>query len=230
MVYQVAMVVGHSHVAEVLTRTLRLKGWVVSRESNADNEIIFIAHDILDHSNLDVLDEYTRRAIESHRWDEPEARLPIVIVSQVPPGWTRKAQIDWPGGLFYQVDTLIIRRSMERALFPEQIIIGCQYPSDPLPLAYQSFLSCLNAPVKQVTYESAEVAKMAINYFLCSQVDTTNELVQVCEAVGASWSDVADVLRGDVRIGPKAYLTPGSYQNNFHLMRDRNTIKSILED
>jgi UDPglucose 6-dehydrogenase len=81
--------------------------------------------------------------------------------------------------------------------------------------------------VLQTDLESAELAKLAINYFLNAQIETTNTLAAVAAKVGANWSDVAAVLRNDARIGPRAYLMPG--HPNEHLLRDVNTIRKLRD-
>ena len=47
----------------------------------------------------------------------------IVILSQVPPNFTRKYQ-DIFINLYYQVETLVFGQAFERAMKPERIIIG----------------------------------------------------------------------------------------------------------
>ena len=52
----------------------------------------------------------------------------VVVLSQVPPGYTRARQR--PGRLlFYQVETLIFGRAVERATAPERFIVGCPDPA-----------------------------------------------------------------------------------------------------
>ena len=56
----------------------------------------------------------------------------VVVLSQVPPGYTRARQ--QPGRLlYYQVETLIFGRAVERAVGPERFIVGCPDPAKPLP-------------------------------------------------------------------------------------------------
>ena len=70
----------------------------------------------------------------------------MILLSQVPPGFTRKLASelilsnDRELQLFYQVETLIFGRAVERALHPERIIVGCLDESVPLPSEYRQFL------------------------------------------------------------------------------------------
>ena len=61
-----------------------------------------------------------------------------------------------------------------------------------------------------MSLESAEMTKHAINSFLALSVTFANELARLCESVGADASEVEQGLRSENRIGPKAYLRPGS--------------------
>lgn len=149
-----------------------------------------------------------------------------VILSQVPPGFTRPRTR--PGRiLYYQVETLIFGRAIARAMYPERFIVGCADPSEPLPAAFAEFLGLFECPILPMRFESAELAKIAINCFLVAQVSTTNTLAEICEVVGADWSEIAPSLRLDARIGPNAYLKPGLGIAGGNLERDLATIVSI---
>jgi len=63
--------------------------------------------------------------------------------------------------------------------------------------------------------------------FLVSSVSTTNTLAEICEAIGADWSEIAPALRLDRRIGEHAYLNPGLGISGGNLERDLATITGI---
>jgi UDPglucose 6-dehydrogenase len=158
------------------------------------------------------------------------AQLPpvetLVILSQVTPGFTRSLNFR---NAFYQVETLIFGRAVERALNPERFIVGCADPSVPLPAAYAQWLKAFGCPVLPMRYESAELAKISINMFLVSNVATTNTLAEICEAIGADWNEVAPALRLDKRIGPHAYLGPGLGIAGGNLERDLITVRTLAD-
>ena len=87
--------------------------------------------------------------------------------------------------MYYQVETLIFGRAVERALHPERFMVGCVDPSAPLPDSYANWLHAFGCPILPMRYESAELAKIAINMFLVSSVSTANTLAELCEAIGA---------------------------------------------
>ena len=165
----------------------------------------------------------------------PEAT--VVILCQVPPGFTRSLKtalvargVRWAGNLFYQVETLIFGNAVERALHPERFIIGCDDPNAALPGNYATWLKAFECPFLPMRYESAELAKIAINLFLVSSVSTTNTLAELCEEIGADWSEIAPALHLDKRIGPHAYLTPGLGIAGGNLERDLITVKHLASE
>jgi nucleotide sugar dehydrogenase len=140
----------------------------------------------------------------------------LVLLSQVRPGFTRTlaesadASTPTASRVFYQVETLVFGAAVERALHPERYIVGSARPDQPLPAPYRAWLDAFGCPVFVMRYESAELAKIAINLFLVSSVSTTNTLAELCEAIGADWSEIVPALRLDRRIGPHAYLVRAS--------------------
>ncbi len=150
----------------------------------------------------------------------------LVILSQVPPGFTRSVPFPQER-LFYQVETLIFGKAVERALFPERFIIGNSEKTKKLPQAYETYLKKFNCPIFVMNYESAELAKISINLYLVSTITTTNTLAEICQHVGADWEDIAETLRLDKRIGPYAYLKPGLGLAGGNLERDLATIQKI---
>ena len=152
-----------------------------------------------------------------------------VILSQVPPGFTR-SRIQ-PGRLLhYQVETLIFGRAVERALYPERFIVGCVDPILPLPDAYAQYLESFNCPILPMRFESAELAKISINCCLVSSISTANTLAEICETIGADWSEIVPALRLDKRIGQDAYLTPGLGISGGNLERDLRSVLRLSEN
>jgi UDPglucose 6-dehydrogenase len=154
----------------------------------------------------------------------------VVILSQVPPGYTRECKRGRAGRrLHYQVETLIFGRAMERARFPERFIVGCAEPAQPLPPALARFLESFGCPVLLMRYESAELAKISINMCLVASVSAANTLAELCECIGADWSEIAPALKLDKRIGPHAYLAPGLGIAGGNLERDLATVCSMAD-
>jgi UDPglucose 6-dehydrogenase len=161
----------------------------------------------------------------------------LVVLSQVPPGYTRALPLA-PAQLHYQVETLVFGRAVERAMHPERFIVGCAAPSpvgketgnrSPLHPALQAYLESFGCPILPMAYESAELAKIAINCCLVASISVANTLAELCEQVGADWSEIAPALKLDKRIGEGAYLSPGLGIAGGNLERDLHTVVQIGE-
>ncbi len=158
----------------------------------------------------------------------------LVILSQVPPGFTRAIagkvvrDVAHPGAhLFYQVETLIFGRALERALAPERFIIGAADPAMPLPPALAGYLAAYGCPVLPMGYESAELAKISINMCLVGAIAAANSMAELCEHIGADWSEITPALRLDKRIGQHAYIAPGLGLAGGNLERDLATVIAL---
>ena len=153
----------------------------------------------------------------------------IVILSQVPPGFTPGHRQRPDRTVLYQVETLVFGRAVERATKPERFILGCLDPDAALPPAWQSFLKSFGCPLLPMRLESAELAKISINCALAASVTTANTLAELCERVGADWSEIAPALKLDARIGPYAYLAPGLGLAGGNIERDLATVMRLSE-
>ena len=198
----------------------------------AQCELIYISVDVpTDDANRSDLGSVGALLDEAARVAGAGATL--VVLSQVPPGFSRdaKAAIEPIGQkglqLYYQVETLIFGNAVERALHPERFIVGCDEHRKPLAAPLKAFLAAFGCPILPMRYESAELAKIAINHFLAASVAMTNTLAELCEAVSADWAEIAPALRLDRRIGPAAYLTPGLGLAGGNIERDLATVRSL---
>ena len=150
----------------------------------------------------------------------------LVILSQLRPGFMRKINFN-KKLLYYQVETLIFGKSLDRALNPERIIIGCNESNSKINNSYLKYLKRFNCPIIKMSYESAELTKIAINIFLASSITTTNVLSEICSTIGANWEEIKPALKLDSRIGPKAYLKPGLGISGGNIERDIMSLKKL---
>ena len=191
----------------------------------SDCEVVYIAADVPtdDAGKSDLAD------IES-LIDRVGAQLGpgavMVVLCQVPPGFTRALSIP-KERLYYQVETLIFGGAIERAMYPERFIVGCANPADALPPAYAALLEAFDCPILTMRYESAELAKISINCCLVSAISVANTLAELCERIGADWSEIAPALKLDRRIGEYAYLSPGLGIAGGNLERDLATVQRL---
>jgi UDPglucose 6-dehydrogenase len=148
----------------------------------------------------------------------------LVVLSQVEPGFTRAMTAPPEHRRYYQVETLVFGRAVERAVKPERYIVGCANPARPLNPSLGAVLEAFGCPILPMRYESAELAKISINCCLVASVSVANTLAELCEAMDADWSEIAPALKLDRRIGPYAYLTPGLGIAGGNLERDLATV------
>jgi UDPglucose 6-dehydrogenase len=175
-----------------------------------------------------------------------QPRTALVIMSQLPPGFTRaiaeRLRLREPEKalrVFYWVETLVFGRAVDRALHPDRIILGCEDPVAAPPAALERGLRLFDCPVLRMRLESAELTKAAINLYLSCGVTFANTLSDVCERIGADWTEVVPALRLDARIGPAAYIRPslgiagGNLERDLamlrHLAAERGVDASLIE-
>lgn len=159
----------------------------------------------------------------------------LVVMCQVPPGFTRKLRErigarrpDLELQLLYWVETLIFGDAVRRTLEPERFMVGCADPSQTLPPVFREGLERYGCPILPMRYESAELTKTAINLYLVGSVTYANMLSDLCEAIGADWSEMMPALRLDKRIGPAAYIRPGLGVAGGNLERDLVTLRALF--
>lgn len=155
------------------------------------------------------------------------ADTPLVVLSQIPPGFTRA--LEAPARRFCQVETLVIGDAVRRALSPERFIVGCADPAAALPTALGEYLAAFGCPILRMGYESAELAKIAINVCLVASISAANTLAELCERIGADWAEIVPALRLDRRIGAHAYLGPGLGIAGGNLERDLATVSRLAD-
>jgi UDPglucose 6-dehydrogenase len=156
-------------------------------------------------------------------------RAVMVVLCQVPPGFTRRLKAVPPERLYYQVETLVFGRAVERATRPERYIVGCADPEQGLAPALQTLLGAFGCPILPMRYESAELAKISINFCLVASISVANTLAELCERIGAVWSEIVPALRLDRRIGQHSYLVPGLGIAGGNLERDLATVMRLAE-
>jgi UDPglucose 6-dehydrogenase len=151
----------------------------------------------------------------------------LVVLCQVPPGFTRTISRVPHSRLFFQVETLIFGRAIERALNAERFIMGCADAGKPLPPRYRGILDAFGCPTLQMRYESAELAKISINFCLVASVTVANVPAELSESIGADWAEVVPALRLDRRIGQYSYLSPGLGIAGGNIERDLRTVLNL---
>lgn len=119
----------------------------------------------------------------------------IVIRSTVPVGFTRSS-----GALAYLPCFAREAHAMTDERDEPRIVVGTFADGE----AIANLLAPRFCQVFVVAPEVAEMAKLANNAFLTLSIAFANEMAEACGDI--PWTQVADILRADRRIGPDAYL------------------------
>jgi UDPglucose 6-dehydrogenase len=155
----------------------------------------------------------------------------IVLMSQISVGtsaelkkYIKKKRPNLDFKIIYMVETLIIGNAVDRFLHPERIIIGIEPVTKTIPINFKKQLEKFDAPLVIMRYESAELTKLAINFYLFNSVTYANTLSDLCEAYSADMNEIIPALRLDKRIGPYSYIQPGLGIAGGNLERDMMTL------
>jgi len=138
-------------------------------------DVVYIALDVDTddggNSNLEPLNELISLADRSLAED-----VVLVVLSQIPPGFSRSLRLKQSRQYYYQVETLVFGDAINRALNPERTIVGTEQPSKPLAGPYARFLALYDCPILPMRYESAELCKISINCCLVASVTIANTI------------------------------------------------------
>jgi UDPglucose 6-dehydrogenase len=156
----------------------------------------------------------------------------VLISSQLPAGTCRRLQekhVDKAISFACSPENLRLGKALDIFRKPDRVVVGVGGARERKILA-ELFAPFARDHVLWMSPESAEMTKHAINAFLALSVTFANEIARLCEAVGANAQDVEHGLRSESRIGPKAYLRPGSAFAGGTLARDVVTLTGLAAD
>jgi UDPglucose 6-dehydrogenase len=213
-------------LAELLRTNGTRQRFTSSVADLGDSDVVYVAMDVATdaegRSDTSALTTLVELIVP-----EMHAKAVLVVLSQVEPGFTSALSLPPLRQRYYQVETLIFGRAVERATKPERYILGCADPSQPLHPQLKALLEAFNCPILPMRYASAELAKISINCCLVASISTANMLAELCESIGADWSEIMPALKLDRRIGQFAYLTPGLGIAGGNLERDLATVRRL---
>jgi UDPglucose 6-dehydrogenase len=188
-------------------------------------EVVWVAYDtpVDDEDNADV--EFVVREVQRALAHLDDGTT-IIISSQVPVGTTRRmeqehARISRPSaevGFAYSPENLRLGKAIDVFMKPDRVVVGVRRDRDRERIG--ALLRPITDRIEWMSVESAEMSKHAINAFLATSVSFINELAEICEEVGADAKEVERALKTEMRIGPKAYLSPGAAFAGGTLARD----------
>lgn len=180
--------------------------------SNAEEVIkskdyIFITLDVpvdkFDNINLDSIVALFNLVIKY-----VSKKTTIVISSQVPVGTTRLLQKKLPGSkIIYFPENLKLGTAINDFLKPHAIVLG----SDDKKVTKQFLkdFSIFKCKVLEISLESAEMVKHALNSFLALNISFASEISDLCELLEADAAEVFLGLKSDPRVSATAPISPG---------------------
>lgn len=158
----------------------------------------------------------------------------VILSSQVPVGFTRTLANEctklFPSKNFrfaYSPENLRLGKAIQVFTQPDRIVVGCDEQDRE---TFCAIFNEISSNLCCMKIESAEMTKHALNAFLGASVTFINEVATICELVGADAKEVAQGLKSEERIGPKAYLGPGGAFSGGTLARDVAFLGALAAD
>ncbi len=212
----------------------RLSFSVIEPEALKNLEVLWVAHDtpVDNNDNADV--DYVFSQIKSVIPLLSKNTL-ILVSSQLPVGSVKYLEAH-AEQYFSELQLKFacapenLRLGQAISIFnnPDRIVVGFREPNDKEILA--RLISPITSRIEWMSVESAEMTKHAINAFLATSITFTNEIAAICEVVGANAKEVERGLKSEIRIGNKAYVSPGGPFAGGTLARDIGFLHQIGED
>ena len=156
----------------------------------------------------------------------------VLISSQLPAGTCRRLEEKYASrGLSFACspENLRLGKALEIFRNPDRVVAGVRN-AQVQKIVAQLFMPFAGDRILWMSPESAEMTKHGINAFLALSVTFANEIARLCERVGANAQEVEQGLRSESRIGPKAYIRPGSAFAGGTLARDVVTLTGIARE
>ena len=199
-----------------------------------ESDYVFLMHDTPvndeDQSDLSTVFRSTR---ELAPFLNPKAT--VLVTAQVPVGTceiiTRSiAELNpkWERSIAYMPENLRLGNAINCFKNLTLPVIGAD--SDATFDKLLRVLRPLGTSWSHVSLRTSEVLKHALNSFLALNVSYGNEIGRICEAIGADGKKVAQLLKLEPRVSPKAMLTPGLAFSGGTLARDIQTLKRLSLD
>jgi UDPglucose 6-dehydrogenase len=175
---------------------------IVSDYKYADGLIICVGTPSTETGDCDVSQIY--QVI-----DTVPIHIPILIKCTVRPDYLVKIMTDYPNhSICYSPEFLRAATANKDFLNQTYMVIGGDDPEDFWQSLFKTSLPNCNLFFNSSIVE-ASVIKYATNCFLSTKVSFFNQLYDVCEANGADYGLVRQILTHDSRIGNSHTLVPG---------------------
>jgi len=194
-----------------------------------DCDFIFLSYDTPlrddDSSDTSILE----KSIKDVRSIMKDSAI-LIVSSQSPVGYCSKLRCLLKEAndsleIAYSPENLRLGEAIECYLHPGRIILGTS--EEKIEQKCVVLFNEITNNVLTMNLESAEMVKHGINSFLSMSIVYANHIADICEEKGARIEDVVKGIKSDVRIGQKAYLSPGIGFSGGTLGRDLKVLDSV---
>jgi UDPglucose 6-dehydrogenase len=195
-------------------------------------KVIWISHDT-PVDDADRADPASVIAAALGFFPHVETGAVVLISSQLPVGSTRdlmaafrRIEVERPVAFAYSPENLRLGMAIDSFTKPERVVVGVEDADGKAVIS--ALLAPLASPIEWMSIEAAEMTKHALNTFLATSIVFANEIATICESVGADVADVVRALRGDPRVGQRAYLGFGTGYAGGTLGRDVTYLADLV--
>ncbi len=154
--------------------------------------------------------KFSNRYIEAVLEKLKGLRMPVVVVSTVMPGSCRHLSEKYGLRIIYNPEFIAIGDVIQGMLHPDSMLIGHQFGDYPNSLIeFHKTIVGPNVPMHVMSWENAELAKLALNCYVTTKITFANQIAEICEHMrGGNVDQITAFLGSDSRIGKK-YLKGG---------------------
>tara|TARA_A100001011_G_C14246809_1_gene815962 strand:+ start:358 stop:1596 length:1239 start_codon:yes stop_codon:yes gene_type:complete len=164
----------------------------------------------------------------------------LVITSTVLPGDTRlklKSKVTNIKGYIsdvnfcYSPEFIALGSVLNDLKNPDFLLVGEEYPNsaDKHVEAMMTIINNKNIPVRRMSIESAEMAKISINAYITSKISFANAIGLTADSIeNCCAEDVLSAIGSDTRIGKK-YLSKGLGFGGPCFPRDNRAIQQVID-
>jgi UDPglucose 6-dehydrogenase len=209
--------------------------WTAScQEALSHADVVWVTYDtpVDDHDRADV--DYVQQQLDT-AFPFIRSGTIVIVSSQVPVGFTDALHQRWQARdpqknliFCYSPENLRLGKALTSFRAVDRIVVGLD--GAPGRDVLQSILGKFCVRLEWMSVRSAEMTKHALNAFLAISVAMANEIARIGERTGADAKEVERGLKSESRIGPGAYLSPGSPFAGGTLARDLRFLVQLGDD
>ena len=142
--------------------------------------------------------------------DQTPTTLPVLIKSTVSPDYLNKLVQEYPNhNICYSPEFLTTANANQDFANQTYMVIGGTDPNEFWSNLFKASLKNLNTIV-HCTLTEASMLKYTTNSYLATKLSFFNQIYDMCNANGADYDSVVNMLKMDERIGHSHMQVPGS--------------------